>query len=71
MSNIHQFTVDDVRIRYGCKSDTELADLLGWSKGAISLWRSNGVPENYQRFLNVESRMPVSRKRLPTQTLTA
>ena len=62
---IYQFTVDDLRTRYGCKSDTELADLLGWSKGAVSLWRSNGVPDGYQRFLNVEAHMSVSRKKLP------
>ena len=31
--SVYQFTVDDLRERYGCKSDIELANLLGWSKG--------------------------------------
>lgn len=47
---VYQFTVDDLRTRYGCKSDTELAGLLGCTKGTVSLWRSNGVPDGYQRF---------------------
>lgn len=63
--NLYQFTVDDLRTRYGCKSDTELAVLLRCSKGTVSLWRSGGVPESYQRFLNVESNTPLSRKKLP------
>lgn len=62
---VYQFTVDDLRTRYGCKSDTELAGLLGCTKGAISLWRSNGVPDGYQRFLNVETHTPISRKKPP------
>ncbi|WP_179992044.1 MULTISPECIES: helix-turn-helix domain-containing protein [unclassified Acinetobacter] len=63
--SVYQFTVDDLRERYGCKSDTELAELLGCSKGTISVWRSNGVPTGYQRFLNVETHTPLSRKKLP------
>lgn len=62
---VYQFTVDDLRERYGCKSDIELANLLGWSKGTISLWRSNGVPIGYQRFLNIETHTSSSRKKLP------
>lgn len=62
---VYQFTVDDLRARYGCKSDTELSNLLGCTKGTISLWRSNGVPSGYQRFLNVETHTPSSRKKPP------
>ena len=62
---VYQFTVDDLRTRYGCKSDIELANLLGYTKGTISLWRSNGVPNGYQRFLNVEAYTPANRKKLP------
>ena len=60
----YQFTVDDLRTRYGCKSDIELANLLGCTKGAISLWRSKGLPNGYQRFLNVEVHIPANRKKL-------
>ncbi len=63
--NLYQFTVDDLRARYGCKNDTELAQLLGCSRGTVSLWRSKGVPDCYQSFLNVESNIPNSRKKLP------
>ena len=61
----YQFSVDDLRARYGCNSDIELARLLGWTKGAVSLWRSNGVPDTYQRFLNAETHTPASRKKPP------
>ena len=61
----YQFSVDDLRTRYGCESDTELAGLLGWTKGSISLWRSKGIPDAYQRFLNIETKIPESRKKPP------
>ncbi|MCX0332056.1 helix-turn-helix domain containing protein [Acinetobacter radioresistens] len=60
---IFTFTVDDLLQRYGCKNDSDLASLLGFSKGTVSLWRSNGLPDSYQRFLNVESSLPESRKK--------
>lgn len=63
--NLYIFSVDDLLVRYGCRTDSELADLLGFSKGAISIWRSNGVPDSYQRFLNVEANMSATRKKLP------
>lgn len=63
--NLYIFSVDDLLVRYGCKNDSELADLLGFSKGSISLWRSNGLPDGYQRFLNVEANMSATRKKLP------
>ncbi|WP_049082910.1 helix-turn-helix domain-containing protein [Acinetobacter nosocomialis] len=61
--NLFQFTVDDLLVRYGCKNDAELASLLRFDKSTVSLWRSNGVPNGYQRFLNVEANLPTSRKK--------
>jgi len=59
---LFKFTVDHLLQRYGCKNDSELADLLGFTKGTISLWRKDGLPNGYQKFLNVESNIPVSKK---------
>lgn len=60
--SLFEFTVDHLLHRYGCKNDSELADLLGFSKGTVSLWRKGGVPDGYQKFLNVESNIPSSKK---------
>lgn len=60
------FTVDHLIQRYGCKNDIELAGLLGFCKGTVSLWRKNGLPEGYQKFLNVESNTPISKKTITT-----
>lgn len=64
----HKFTVDDLRSRYGCKTDSELAGLLDLTKGTVSLWRSNGVPSGYQKILNIETTTSVSRKKPTTST---
>ena len=64
--SLYQFTVDDLRKRYSCVSDTELSLLLGCSKAKVSLWRSSGIPDGYQSLLNIESNLPASRKKLPT-----
>ena len=61
--NLFQFTVDDLLARYGCKNDAELASLLSFDKSTVSTWRTNGLPSGYQRFLNVESNIPASRKK--------
>lgn len=61
--SLFQFTVDDLLARYGCKNDTELANLLRFDKSTISLWRTNGVPSGYQKFLNIEANIPSSRKK--------
>lgn len=58
------FTVDHLIQRYNCKNDSELAVLLGFTKGTVSLWRKQGLPDGYQKFLNVESNIPVSKKTL-------
>ncbi len=57
-----KFTVDHLLQRYGCKNDSELAELLGFTKGTVSLWRKDGVPDGYQKFLNIESNIPTSKK---------
>lgn len=65
---LYKFTVDDLRSRYGCKTDSELAGLLDLTKGTVSLWRSNGVPSGYQKFLNIETNTALSRKKPKVQS---
>ncbi|MEF9957845.1 MAG: hypothetical protein RR767_11715 [Acinetobacter sp.] len=36
-------TVDDLRLHYGVKTDSEIAQILGYTKGAISKWRHKGI----------------------------
>lgn len=57
------FTVDDLLVRYSCKTDSELAELLDFDKSTISIWRSNGLPKGYQRFLNLESKIHLKRRK--------
>lgn len=57
------FTVDDLLVRYHCKTYTELANLLDLDKSTISLWRTNGLPKGYQRLLYIESSLPLKRRR--------
>lgn len=68
---LYSFTVDDLLARYGCKTDIELADMLGFDKSTVSVWRTNGLPSGYQKFLNVEVNTPNSRKKInPNQQAT-
>lgn len=48
-------TVDDLKAHYGVKSDSELASKLGRTRGAISKWRSKGIPIATQAMLQLQS----------------
>ena len=69
----HVFTVDELLVRYGCKTDRELADLLHCSKPKISYWRTMGVPNNYQRLLNLELSIQQAKRinKISTQQVVA
>ncbi len=41
-------TVDDLKKLFGVKEDQELAPIFGRKKGAVSVWRKNGVPASIQ-----------------------
>lgn len=48
-------TVDDLKHHYGVKNDSELAEILNKTRGAISKWRSKGIPLTSQALLQVQS----------------
>jgi hypothetical protein len=48
-------TVDDLREHHACKTDFELSQVLSVSKGTISKWRANGIPEKTQAVLQIKS----------------
>jgi len=49
-------TVDDLKIYYGTKSDSDLAVKLQRSRGAISKWRSRGIPLPTQAVLQIQTK---------------
>ena len=48
-------TVDDLRLHFGAKTDTELAQKVGYTKGAISKWRSKGISLETQAVLQLKT----------------
>lgn len=53
-------SVDELKVLLNVTTDKELADRFKRSKGQISKWRSNGIPE---QVLNVIDAMLVKRKK--------
>lgn len=48
--------VDDLKVYYSAKSDAELAEKLQRSRGAISKWRSRGIPLSTQAVLQIQTK---------------
>ncbi|MHA3117282.1 hypothetical protein E0H86_07295 [Acinetobacter sp. ANC 4635] len=46
-------TVDDLRIHYGVKTDSDVARILRHTRGAISKWRHRGIPPDTQARLQL------------------
>lgn len=46
-------TVDDLRIHYGVEKDSDVARILGHTRGAISKWRHRGIPPDTQARLQL------------------
>ncbi|MHA3059932.1 Cro/CI family transcriptional regulator [Acinetobacter sp. ANC 4636] len=46
-------TVDDLKIHYGVKTDSDVARILKHTRGAISKWRNRGIPPDTQARLQV------------------
>lgn len=46
-------TVDDLKAFHGSKTYSELADKMGVTKGAISKWRSKGIPHDTQARIQI------------------
>lgn len=46
-------TVDDLKLHYGVKTDSEVARILGHTRGAISKWRHRGIPFDTQARLQL------------------
>lgn len=49
-------TVDDVKDHYGAESDADLARILKKTRGAISKWRSYGIPASTQAILQIQTK---------------
>lgn len=49
-------TVDDVKKYYSAESDADLARILKKTRGAISKWRSLGIPTSTQAILQIQSK---------------
>jgi len=49
-------TVDDLKLHYEAKSDADLAIKLHRSRGAISKWRSKGIPLATQAVLQIQTK---------------
>ncbi|MFW2149158.1 hypothetical protein ACK2M2_13660 [Acinetobacter sp. TY1] len=49
-------TVDDLRIHYKVKTDTEVALKLGYTKGAVSKWRSKGIALETQALIELKTK---------------
>ena len=48
--------VDDLKVYYSAKSDAELAEKLQRSRGAISKWRSRGIPLSTHAVLQIQTK---------------
>lgn len=48
-------TVDDLRDHYEAKTDMELADRIGVSKGMLSRYRSTGIPLSRQALIELRT----------------
>ena len=46
-------TVDDLRLYFGVKTDTELALKVKYTKGAVSKWRSKGISPKTEAVLQL------------------
>ena len=46
-------TVDELKLHYEVKTDSELAQKIGYSKGAVSKWRSKGISPETQALLQI------------------
>lgn len=49
-------TVDDLKNHYGVKTDAALAEILGYTRGAISKWRNKGIHPGVQARLQIETK---------------
>ncbi|HAK32223.1 hypothetical protein ABFO59_05550 [Acinetobacter radioresistens] len=49
-------TVDDLKNHYEVESDAELARLLKKTRGAISKWRTYGIPISTQAVIQVQTK---------------
>lgn len=49
-------TVDDLKNFHKVASDAELARLLGKTRGAVSKWRSKGIPLATQAVFQIQSK---------------
>lgn len=48
-------TVDELKKYYKVNRDSDLARILEKTRGAISKWRSKGIPENTQAILQIRT----------------
>lgn len=48
-------TVDELKKHYSVKYDSDLAKILKKTRGAVSKWRSNGIPVNTQAILQIQT----------------
>ena len=46
-------TVDELRLHFGVKTDTALAIKIGYTKGAVTKWRSKGISPKTQAALQL------------------
>ena len=49
-------TVDELKLYYGVKTDSELAQKVGYTKGAISKWRNKGISLETQALLQLRTK---------------
>jgi transcriptional regulator with XRE-family HTH domain len=49
-------TVDDLKAFHGSRTYSELADKMGVTKGAVSKWRSKGIPHDTQARFQILSK---------------
>ncbi|MGC3819362.1 hypothetical protein [Acinetobacter sp. CS-2] len=61
-------TVDELKLHYGVKTDSELAQKVGYTKGAVSKWRSKGISLETQALLQLKTKGKVKAN---LQALTA
>ncbi|WP_111895941.1 hypothetical protein [Acinetobacter sp. MB5] len=48
-------TVDELKKHYSVKYDSDLAKILKKTRGAVSKWRSKGIPVNTQAILQIKT----------------
>jgi len=61
-------TVDDLKAFHGSKTYSDLAYKMGVTKGAISKWRSKGIPHDTQARIQILTKNKLKAD-LPTQQL--